>query len=101
MDRRHRRSKKRYVISAMAYNLGRLMRKLFGMGTPRGLRHMAECVGGRVLRNLPHSRQRVLRLSRSPNSKFGTGPAVLPTSRGGPAADWRRDHRNSSFSTGC
>jgi transposase len=29
--------RKRYIIAAMAHNLGRLMRGLFGMGTPRGL----------------------------------------------------------------
>jgi len=28
---------KRYLIAAVAHNLGRLMRELFGMGTPRGL----------------------------------------------------------------
>src|SRR4029077_12263025 len=28
---------KRYLIAAVAHNLGRLMRALFGMGTPRGL----------------------------------------------------------------
>ena len=28
---------KRYLISAMSHNLGRMMRELFGMGTPRGL----------------------------------------------------------------
>jgi hypothetical protein len=28
---------KRYLIQAAAHNLGVLMRKLFGMGTPRGL----------------------------------------------------------------
>ena len=28
---------KRYLLSAAAHNLGRIMRELFGMGTPRGL----------------------------------------------------------------
>jgi transposase len=28
---------KRYLLAAAAHNLGRIMRKLFGMGTPRGL----------------------------------------------------------------
>lgn len=33
---------KRYLIAAMAHNLGRLMRELFGMGTPRGLQKAGE-----------------------------------------------------------
>ena len=33
---------KRYVISAMAHNLGCLMRALFGMGTPKGLQKGGE-----------------------------------------------------------
>ena len=28
---------KRYLLAAAAHNLGRIMRELFGMGTPRGL----------------------------------------------------------------
>src|SRR5262249_16873079 len=34
--------RKRYVIAAMAHNLGCLMRELFGMGTPRGRQKAAE-----------------------------------------------------------
>jgi hypothetical protein len=33
---------KRYLISAMAHNLGCLMRYLFGMGTPRGLQQFVD-----------------------------------------------------------
>jgi transposase len=33
---------KRYLISAMAHNLGCLMRNLFGMGTPRGLQQYVD-----------------------------------------------------------
>ena len=33
---------KRYLMSAMAHNLGRLMRGLFGMGTPRGLQQWVD-----------------------------------------------------------
>jgi transposase len=93
---------KRYVISAMAHNLGRLMRKLFGMGTPRGLQKAAEALAALLCATQLAliAVRRVLRLSRSPNSKFRHGPAVLRPARR-PAADWRRDHRNSSFSTGC
>jgi transposase len=33
--------RKRYLVAAVAHNLGRLMRALFGMGTPRGLQRAA------------------------------------------------------------
>jgi transposase len=33
---------KRYLIAAVAHNLGRLMRALFGMGTPRGLQRFVD-----------------------------------------------------------
>jgi len=33
---------KRYLIAAVAHNLGRLMRALFGMGTPRGLQQFVD-----------------------------------------------------------
>lgn len=33
--------RKRYLIAAVAHNLGRLMRALFGIGTPRGLQQAA------------------------------------------------------------
>ena len=33
--------RKRYLLAAVAHNLGRLMRALFGMGTPRGLQGAA------------------------------------------------------------
>jgi transposase len=36
--------RKRYLIAAVAHNLGRLMRALFGMGTPRGLQKSAEAL---------------------------------------------------------
>jgi len=38
---------KRYLIAAVAHNLGRLMRALFGMGTPRGLQEFATDLNGR------------------------------------------------------
>jgi transposase len=37
---------KRYLMSAMAHNLGRLMRGLFGMGTPRGLQKFVDELAG-------------------------------------------------------
>ena len=39
--------RKRYLIAAAAHNLGRLMRSLFGMGTPRGLQAAAGALSDR------------------------------------------------------
>lgn len=61
---------KRYLIAAVARNLGLVMRKLFGMGTPRGL----QAAGGLSvfvrfvcfhITSLWHRRYRVLELSRA------------------------------------
>lgn len=41
--------KKRYVIQAAARNLGVILRKLFGMGTPRGLQKGLDPVFGQLL----------------------------------------------------
>jgi hypothetical protein len=43
---------KRYSIAAAAHNLGCLMRKLFKMGTPRGLQQFADSLDGVVARFL-------------------------------------------------
>jgi hypothetical protein len=93
---------KRYVISAMAHNLGRLMRELFGMGTPRGLQKAAAALAALLctMQLTLIAIWRVLALSWSTTSQFQRGPAVLRLVRR-PAADWRRDDRKSSFSTGC
>ena len=37
---------KRYLMAAVAHNLGRLMRELFGMGTPRGLQQFVTDLEG-------------------------------------------------------
>lgn len=42
--------RKRYLLAAAAHNLGRLMRELFGMGTPRGLQAAGEALLSRALR---------------------------------------------------
>ena len=47
--------RKRYAIAAAAHNLGLVMRKLFGMGTPRGLQGL-----GQALRGLATPLQRAL-----------------------------------------
>jgi transposase len=38
--------RKRYAIAAAAHNLGLVMRKLFGMGTPRGLQGLGQALRG-------------------------------------------------------
>jgi hypothetical protein len=93
---------KRYLIAAMTHNLGRLMRELFGMGTPRGLQKGAELLDallralylallaiGRVV--VPTWR-RITNIRRPPATRRPTRLA---------AAGWRCDHRNRRFSTGC
>jgi hypothetical protein len=93
---------KRYLIAAMTHNLGRLMRELFGMGTPRGLQKGAELLDallramyltllaiGRVAALIWH---RITNIRRAPATQR---PSRLA------AAGWRRDYRNRRFSTGC
>jgi hypothetical protein len=93
---------KRYLIAAMAHNLGRLMRELFGMGTPRGLQKAAEALAAclcalylaliAIWRSVAAVRQRITRFRRmSPTFK-----QVRPRH-----ANNRRGRGNSSFSTGC
>jgi transposase len=93
---------KRYVISAMAHNLGCIMRALFGMGTPRGLQKAGEALAAFLcalhltliaiwsdLRCVWRSRRNFPRQS----------AIVRPARR--PAAGCHRARRNSTFSTGC
>jgi transposase len=93
---------KRYVISAMAHNLGRIMRALFGMGTPRGLQKAAEALAASLcaLHLALFAMWSVLRRAGRPTTEFHCQPATVRPARR-PAADWRRDHGNSTFSTGC
>jgi transposase len=94
--------RKRYLISAMAHNLGRLMRELFGMGTPRGLQKAAAalvallCAFYLALLAMWHSvaaiRPRITKCRRAP---------VIRRPRLRRRAGWPRDHRNTSFSTAC
>jgi transposase len=93
---------KRYVISAMTHNLGRLMRALFGMGTPRGLQKAAEALAALLcaLYIALIAIWSVLRLVWQPTTKFRHSQANVRPARH-PAAAWRRDCRKSTFSTGC
>jgi transposase len=94
--------KKRYVISAMVHNIGRVMRALFGMGTPRGLQKAAGELAASLcaLYLALIATRRVLRLGWCPMTKFRRQPAIVRPARSR-AADWHRDRRNSTFSTGC
>ena len=94
--------RKRYLISAMAHNLGRLMRALFGMGTPRGLQKGAELLDAFLctLYLALLATWRFLALLWSPAEKFRCQPTIRRPARRRPAG-WRRDHRNPHSSTGC
>ena len=93
---------KRYLISAMAHNMGRLMRELFGMGTPRGLQKGAEELDG-LLSALYLALIAMCRLLpllwRSSTNIWGPTPIRRPERRR--PAGWRRDHRRTGFSTAC
>jgi transposase len=93
--------KKRYLIAAMAHNLGRLMRELFGMGTPRGLQKAAEALAALLCAMYVAllAIWRSLTPQRPPLLKFRRATRVLRHARFR-AAEWRRNHRNTRFSTG-
>ena len=92
---------KRYLIAAMAHNLGRLMRELFGMGTPRGLQKAAEALAAFLcavyLALL--AIWRFLAALRPTKPEFRRGSVILRPARHR-AAEWRRGRENASFSTG-
>jgi transposase len=94
--------RKRYVISAVAHNLGRLMRELFGIGTPRGLQKGAELLDAFLctLYLALLATWRFLALLWSPAEKFRRPPTIWRPAHRRPSG-WRRNHRKTSFSTGC
>jgi hypothetical protein len=94
--------KKRYVISAMVHNIGRVMRALFGMGTPRGLQKAAAALAEFLcaLHIALIATRRAQRLIWRRMTTFRRQPATVRPARS-PAADWHLDRRNSTFSTGC
>ena len=86
---------KRYLIQVAARNLGLVMRKLFGMGTPRGLQTEGDlfCVvylAIRVIRN----RRKVTSSAKSRSVTIHVNPNRCPSSS---TETIRKDH----FSTGC
>jgi transposase len=93
---------KRYLMAAAAHNLGRLMRELFGMGTPRGLQRAGEALAAFLRVSYPalFAIWRIVAAIWSRVTKFRRPQAIQ---RHGlrRCAGWRRDHRNASFSTGC
>lgn len=93
---------KRYLISAMAHNMGRLMRELFGMGTPRGLQKGAEVLES-LLSTLYLALLAIWRVVAplwSRAVKFQNMLTIQRPERRRPAG-CRRDRRKTSFSTGC
>jgi transposase len=93
---------KRYLIAAAAHNLGRLMRELFGMGTPRGLQKAGEAVDSFLCAMYLAllAIRRVVAPLCARLTKFRRAPAIRRPERGR-RVGWRRDHRNAGFSTGC
>jgi transposase len=93
---------KRYMISAMTHNLGRLMRALFGMGTPRGLQKAAELMAAFLcaVHLALIAAGRLLSARWGGSSEYRCRNANVRSARR-PGVGWRRDRRNSSFSTGC
>jgi len=90
--------KKRYLASALVHNLGVIMRRLFGIGTPRSLQAEGEVAEDgcfaclhimRVLKSLVASRFRFWRTQRALDA-VGSRPAPP-----------RRITGNRTFSTGC
>ena len=68
--------RKRYLIAAVAHNLGCLMRKLFGMGTPRGLQGAGGLVAllRRTLQHVQITLTTQLRLVVTTPTHFGSIP---------------------------
>jgi transposase len=94
--------RKRYAIAAMAHNIGCIMRELFGMGTPRGLQKAAEALSAflcALYLALFHF-WRFLASRCATITRFPRVPAI-PRAACVRHAGWRRDHRDTSFSTGC
>lgn len=93
---------KRYVISAMAHNIGCLMRALFGMGTPKGLQKGAEeleslvCSFYLALLAILSPLHRIWRFRRT----NGNPRRTCPSDRRRPACR-RGICQKCHFSTGC
>jgi len=93
---------KRYLMAAAAHNLGRLMRELFGMGTPRGQRKAAEWLPAflctvqlawlAVLRVLGFLTRTITTFWNLPIDERPTRHAI---------AAWRRTDRSGGSSTAC
>jgi transposase len=94
--------KKRYLMAAMAHNLGRLMRELFGMGTPRGLQTAAEALDEflRAMHLALFAIWHVIDVVWPRLTKFRRATAWREPVRNG-LAPWHRNQRNTGFSTGC
>jgi transposase len=69
--------RKRYLISAVAHNLGLLMRSLFRMGTPRGLQQFRTALRGLLwfVQLAWHAARRSVEFPRRPMTSPATSPA--------------------------
>jgi transposase len=93
---------KRYLMAAMAHNLGCLMRALFGMGTPRGLQKAAELLAA-FLRAVQVALLAMWRAGAPlglPGANFRPVRKLSHPARVCPAGR-RRACRDATFSTGC
>jgi hypothetical protein len=94
--------RKRYLMAAAAHNLGRLMRELFGMGTPRGLQKAAEALDELLLAShlATIAIWSVVAVIWQHVTRSRRIPAIQAPARRC-RAGWRREHGDTSFSTGC
>jgi transposase len=93
---------KRYLVAALAHNLGRLMRELFGMGTPRGLQKGAELLAAllRAVHLALLAMWRLLTAVRSRQASFQCRHALPRPACLRPTGS-RCHRRNGRFSTDC
>jgi transposase len=93
--------RKRYLMAAAAHNLGRLMRELFGMGTPRGLQQAAEALDELLLAAhlATMAIWSVVAVIWQQITRSRRIPAIQAPARRC-RAGWQREHGNTSFSTG-
>ena len=91
--------RKRYLISAATHNLGRLMRALFNMGTPRGLQQFRTDLEGVVCSLYLALLAILIAVSRRTSSWPPRGRWSRAAERGW--AGWLAAIETRSFSTGC
>jgi transposase len=86
---------KRYLLQVAARNLGRIMRHLFGIGTPRGLQTNGDAASSTYL--LVFALLRVMQIDLGQLTSLVT----VPTLNGNQTSVIRRSTQNGISSTGC